>query len=78
MPATGLAAAPDGATTADGSVMSIRLIALDLYRVWREIQALEKQLVRAPLSERPALEESLRLLRAEHTRLRQALDGAKD
>ena len=58
--------------------MSIRLIALDLYRVWREIQALEKQIVRAPMHERTALEESLRRLKAEHARLRQALDGAKD
>ncbi len=58
--------------------MSIRLIALDLYRAWREIQALEDRISRAPASARPALEESLRKLKAEHTRLRQALDGAKD
>ncbi len=58
--------------------MSIRLIALELYRAWREIQALEERIVHAPLSERTALEESLRKLKAEHTRLRQALEGAKD
>ena len=57
--------------------MSIRLIAQDLYRVWREIEALEKQLTQAPFSERQALEEALRRLKAEHVRLRQALDGSK-
>ncbi len=57
--------------------MSIRLIAQDLYRVWREIEAVEKQLANAPFGEKPALEETLRRLRAEHHRLRQALDGAK-
>ena len=58
--------------------MSIRLLAQDLYRVWREIEALEKRIAQAPLSERPALEQSLRQLKVEHARLRQALDGAKD
>ena len=57
--------------------MSIRLIARDLYRVRREIEALEKQLAQAPLSERPVMEEDLRRLKAEHTRLRHALDGSK-
>mgnify|MGYP001600938097 CR=1 FL=1 len=57
--------------------MSIRLIAQDLYRVWREIEALKKQLAQAPIGERPAMEEELRRLKAEHNRLRQALDGSK-
>ncbi len=57
--------------------MSIRLIAQDLYRVWREIEALEKQLAQASFIERPAMEEDLRRLKAEHTRLRRALDGSK-
>ncbi len=58
--------------------MSIRLLARDLYRVWREIEALQRQIARAPSSQRSTLEESLRRLKAEHARLRQALDGAKD
>ncbi len=58
--------------------MSIRLIARDLYRVRREIEALEKRMADTPRSERSALEDSLRRLKAEHAHLRQALDGAKD
>ena len=58
--------------------MSIRLIARDLYRVRREIEALEKRMANTPRSERPALEDSLRRLKAEQAHLRQALDGAKD
>ncbi len=58
--------------------MSIRLLARDLYRVLREIKALEKRLSEAPLSARPELEEKLRRRRAEQARLRRALDGAKN
>jgi hypothetical protein len=58
--------------------MSIRLIARDLYRVLRKIEALEKQMAQAPLSERPAMEQKLRRRRAEQAQLRRALDGAKD
>ena len=58
--------------------MSIRLIAQDLYRVWRKIEALEKQIAQAPGNERLALENALRQLKNEHAYLRQALDGAKD
>ncbi len=57
--------------------MSIRLVAQDLYRTRREIEALEKRLAQAPPGERQALEGSLRRLKAEHDRLRRALDGAK-
>ena len=57
--------------------MSIRLIAQDLYRVLREIDELERRIAQAPVSERPALEDDLRRHKAEQTRLRRALDGAK-
>ena len=57
--------------------MSIRLIAKDLYRVMHAIETLEKQIAKAPVHKRQALEAELRKLRAEYTDLRRALDGAK-
>ena len=41
------------------------------------IETLEKQIAKAPVHKRQALEAELRKLRAEYTDLRRALDGAK-
>ena len=58
--------------------MSIRLIARDLYRLQQEVENLERVLKEAPLDQRPDLEERLRKLRAERTRMQRMLEGAKE
>lgn len=58
--------------------MSIRLLASDLYRMTREVARLERALEAAPPERREALSRELARARADHDRLRQALDGQKD
>jgi hypothetical protein len=58
--------------------MSIRLIARDLYRLQREVDALEKRLSEAPLEEVEAVREKLRKAKAEMIRMRNVLDGRID
>ena len=58
--------------------MSIRLIARDLYRLQKEIDALEKQIETAASERLEELQECLRRVRAEHTRMRRVLDGRID
>lgn len=58
--------------------MSIRLIARDLYRLQKEVENLERALKEAPVDKRPDLEEQLRKLRAERTRMQRMLEGAKE
>ena len=58
--------------------MSIRLIARDLYRLQQEVENLERVLKEAPLDERPDLEERLRKLKAERTRMQRMLEGTKE
>jgi len=59
--------------------MSIRMVAVELYRVMKEIGELEKKLE----SSRPGsqvkgeIEELLRKARAEEARLKRMIDGAK-
>ncbi len=57
--------------------MSIRLIAIELYRAQKKVEQLEKQLEDAPLPEKESLREKLRVTRAELHHLRKMLDGAK-
>ena len=57
--------------------MSIRLIAQDLYRLIREVAALEQRLASAPMENRATIEEKLRKTKAERDRLQRALDGKK-
>jgi hypothetical protein len=57
--------------------MTIALIARDLYRLIRQVEALERQLPQTPPLERPALEERLRVLRAERDQMRRILEGSK-
>ncbi|MFH1122447.1 MAG: hypothetical protein V1758_02190 [Pseudomonadota bacterium] len=58
--------------------MSIRLIARDLYRLQKEVENLERALKEAPVDKRPELEEQLRKLMAERTRMQRMLEGAKE
>ena len=57
--------------------MSIRMLAQDLYRLMREVEALEKEIASASQSDRPALEARLRRARMELQRLKDALEGSK-
>jgi hypothetical protein len=57
--------------------MSIRLLAQDLYRCLRELDAVERQIAQAPARQAEALQTKRRTLVAERDRLRKALDGAK-
>jgi hypothetical protein len=58
--------------------MSIRLLAQELYRILREVQALEKDLETAQADQRVQLEELLRAKRAEKIRLKRLLDSRLD
>lgn len=56
------------------------MVAVELYRVMKEIETLEKQLegFRPDSPEREECEKRLSEARVEHTRLRNMLEGAKD
>jgi hypothetical protein len=58
--------------------MSIRMIAIDLYRLMRNVSAIEKELANAPLKRRDALRDKLRRAKAERDQVRRILDGQKD
>lgn len=57
--------------------MSIRLIAIDLYRAIKEVEKLEKELGNAPFEKRETLENELRKARAEQRQLRAMIDAKK-
>ncbi len=59
-------------------IMSIRLIAKDLYRLTREVEALEHAVEEAPEGTRRELEERLHRVRAERDRMRAVLEGSKE
>ena len=58
--------------------MSIRLIAVDLYKTIRKVAEIEKELAAAPWEKREALKVKLRRARAERDQMRRILDGQKD
>lgn len=58
--------------------MSIRLLALELYRVLQEVHKINDELAAADPANRTKIEERLRKIRAEEIRLRRAMDGMKD
>jgi hypothetical protein len=58
--------------------MSVRLLAKDLYRLVKEVEKLEKQIMEAKLEQKAALNDQLRKLKAERNRLRSALEGRKE
>ena len=57
--------------------MSIRIIAKDLYRLQKEVERLEQDLLSCPPDERKELEKKLTEVRAERDKVRNALEGAK-
>ncbi|MFW6332511.1 MAG: hypothetical protein ACOC23_04350 [Thermodesulfobacteriota bacterium] len=58
--------------------MSIQLIARELYRLIREVEALEKEIAAAPHADREELKDRLRKLKAERDRMRRMVDGGKE
>lgn len=58
--------------------MSIRMIAVDLYRLIRNVSEIEKKLANAPLNRREALRDKLHRAKAERDQMRRILDGQKD
>jgi len=58
--------------------MSIRHLALDLYRAQQKVDKLEKARAAAAPREQAAVEEDLRVARAELQLLRKMLDGEKE
>ena len=58
--------------------MSIRLIAIELYQLQKEMSELEKRILTAPEEEMDALKEKLRQVKAGHIRMRRVLDGRID
>ncbi|MBB5349358.1 hypothetical protein JWG42_12980 [Desulfoprunum benzoelyticum] len=58
--------------------MSIRHLALDLYRAQQKVDKLEKALAAASPRELAAVEDELRVARADLQLLRKMLDGEKE
>jgi hypothetical protein len=58
--------------------MSVRLIAQDLYRIIREVEKLEKELLAAPAQNQEILKDRLRKAIAERDLMRRSLEGSKD
>lgn len=60
--------------------MSIRLLAIELYKQIKEVEELEKKLDDSPLAidARNELNERLRRARAERDRIKAILEGAKE
>ena len=57
--------------------MSIRMIAVDLYRAIRNVSEIEQELMQAPLEKREALKDKLRRAKAERDQMRRILEGRK-
>jgi hypothetical protein len=58
--------------------MSIRMIAVELYRTIREVAEIEEELAKAPIEKREALKDKLRQAKADREQMRRILDGRKD
>ena len=58
--------------------MSIRLIAVDLYKAIKKVEEIEAAIAQAPWEKREALKENLRRAKAERDQMRRILDGQKD
>ena len=58
--------------------MSIKYLAIDLYRAQQKVGQLEKALAAAAPAELTSLENELRVARAEWQMLRKMLDGEKE
>ena len=57
--------------------MSIRLIAMELYRLIKDVEILGKKIEKAPFEKKEALIAQLRKIKAERNRMRRMLDGEK-
>lgn len=57
--------------------MSIKAIALELYKAQQKVSSLEKKIEAAPLSEQNDLKEELRLAQSELRQYRSILNGEK-
>lgn len=59
--------------------MSVRMLAVELYRVMKEVEGLEKKIEKLGpgSSEKEGLERRLKEARSEKTRLKKLLEGAK-
>ncbi len=57
--------------------MSIKLIAVDLYRAQKAVWKLEKELEEATLKDKEAIKRKLRQAQAEWQQLRNIMDGEK-
>jgi len=60
------------------TVMYIRLIAKELYRLEQEVDKLEEESRLAPLEDRESIKERLRRVKADRDRMRKTLGGAKE
>ncbi len=58
--------------------MSVRLIAQDLYRIIREVENLEKELLAAPAQNQEIFQDRLRKAKAERDLMWRSLEGSKD
>jgi hypothetical protein len=58
--------------------MSIRLIALDLYRLTKEVEKLEREIKNVSEEKKPGLEQKLRQLKAERNTMKKILEGKKE
>ena len=62
----------------DVAIMSIRLIARELYQLRQKVEALEAGLASASYEKRVVLEQQLRKAREEMAQMRKILDGRID
>ena len=62
----------------DHAIMSIKLIARELYQLRQKVEALEEQYQNAPFEKRAALERKLQRAREEMRQMRKILDGRID
>ena len=58
--------------------MSVRLIAQELYRIIREVEKLEKELLAAPAQNHEILKDRIRKAKTERDLMRRSLEGSKD
>ena len=57
--------------------MSIKALAIELYRAQQKVDRLEKELARAELKDKERIRQELQVAIAERKQLRKMLDGAK-
>ncbi|MGL1931779.1 MAG: hypothetical protein OCC45_08465 [Desulfotalea sp.] len=58
--------------------MSIRAIAVELYKAQQKIDKVEKEMETASLVEQDALKSELRAVKSEHAIIKRMLDGEKE